>query len=66
MYLDESIDLWYAEYVDFLAEKAFIVSSEVTYWGYHDESEWDKHAYTVSLEQAFEQIRSEKGTQLSH
>lgn len=49
-------------YVDLFAERAIIVSREVTHWGYHDESEWDEHTYTVSLEQAFKKIRSEKAT----
>lgn len=49
-------------YIDLITEKAIIVSREVTHWGYHDESEWDEHTYTVSLEQAFKKIRSGKAT----
>ena len=43
-------------YVNPINETAKIRTRECTYWGYHDESEWDDHEEIVSIEQAFAQV----------
>ena len=47
-------------YVNPTNETAKICSSKCTYWGYHDESEFEEHEEIVSIEQALAQVYPDK------
>ena len=43
-------------FVDPNNEQAMICSTECTYWGYHDESEWNKEEEIVTIERALARV----------
>lgn len=43
-------------YINKNGESAKLIKSACTYWGYHDESEWDKEEYIISVEEAIDWV----------
>jgi len=47
-------------YINPIMKTAKVFKSEISHWGYHDESEWDESEEIISVEQALAMVYPDK------